>query len=226
MALQGKIEVVVPSKFADGGFRVKLSGLTGRPDGKTEDWYGAKTRREGELEAGFVIKFNTVSEGKNIFINQVKLVSKEQPTPRAGGKSGSVGGGGGYRKDPAQAAAQEARYVAQATREAEKHAHQLAVIEPRIVWSDARSKALELVSLYIANGALALGAENAAKRKGIIDAAIAAATQEFYAVSIAIGHAATVAPAVAQAEDPLDGLESDPEFADDADEFGDEEEVL
>jgi len=194
-AEQGKIEVVIPSKYEQGAFALKIG----------TKWYNSKERRAGELEPGFVIRFTTFSEGKNVYIDRTKLISKEQPTPRAGGRQGG-GGGGGRPRDPSK----DKYWDEKAKRDLEKDAHQLNVVEPRIAYANCRSHAHELVDLYIRHGALALGAENAAKRKGIIDNAIAEELARLFADSMNLNvtqKVTTSAPAAT--EDPFDDLESD-----------------
>lgn len=212
MAEQKKIQHVMQSQFDGGGWRVKMADGT---------WVGSKDRREDVLVPGYTIKYNTMVEGKNTFINQAKVVEKGQPEPfkKAGG------GGGGFKADPVAKAAQEARYAAQAVREEAKHRHQLEVIEPRIVYSDARSKAIGTVDLYIRNGALALGAESAGKRKGVIDAAIAAATEAYFEATVARFNGGAVATKAADTADMSD-LEDDDLDGGVADDLDVDDEIL
>jgi len=188
MAQEGKVEVVTPSKYGEGIFRVKIG----------ETWYSSKGQREG-LTAGNTVKFNTVVEGRDTFINQFKVTAVGAPPAKRGG------GGGGFKSNPAA----EKRYAEQGEREAQKWAHQLGVVEPRITWSDSRSKAIEYAGLCIANGAIALGAENPAKRKAVLDAFIAAETRRFFDESMALGQVAKTQPAVVTQGGTMDDLESD-----------------
>jgi len=154
---EGKVGVMMESKFGKGEWRLKLD------DDPT--WYNVSKRYEGVLEQGNVVKVRFEQKGKNAQVTGIKLVTAGDPV----------------KQDAAPGQTKDGFWTAKDARDVERERYQREVVEPRITYANARDHALRAVELLLVNGALALpGVRSVAERQVVILGAIDEHTVRFF----------------------------------------------
>lgn len=150
--IQGTVGVVMDSQFKKGEFRVKLE--------EHDDWFGASKRFEGTIEQGNVVKLKVERKGKSAHIVGVKLVEKVDAEAAPARKSGNS-------KDEYWEA---------------KDKYDKEVVQPRIVYVNARDHAIRVVQMLLAADAIALpAAKKHVERKDVILGEIDLLTARYFA---------------------------------------------
>jgi len=161
---EGKVGVVMESKFGKGEWRLKLDDI--------DQWFNVSRRYEGVLEQGNTVKVRYEQKGKNASVTGIKLVSVGDPV----------------KADAPDAQTKDGFWTAKDRRDIEREEYNRTVVEPRIVYVNARDHALRAVGLLLGSGALALpGVKSIAERQTVILGAIDEHTARYVADALKQG---------------------------------------